>query len=78
MGKSVAWLRENQKCQEKTVDDRLFSDAESRRDVWNRLKDFYESILADESEHILIVSFFQVNPDGKHILRRLSDLSYIR
>lgn len=111
VGKSVAWLRENQKCQEKTVDDRLFSDAESRRDVWNRLKDFYESILADESEHILIVShgdtlsifnalflhlspellsevdlfgmaggvsFFQVNPDGKHILRRLSDLSYIR
>jgi len=111
VGKSVAWLRENQKCQEKTVDDRLFSDAESRRDVWNRLKNFYESILADESEHILIVShgdtlsifnalflhlspellsevdlfgmaggvsFFQVNPDGKHILRRLSDLSYIR
>lgn len=110
VGKSVAWLRENQECQEKTVDDRLFSDAESRRDVWNRLKDFYESILADESEHILIVShgdtlsifnalflhlspellsavdlfgmaggvsFFQVNPDGKHILRRLSDLSYI-
>ncbi|MBO1266114.1 histidine phosphatase family protein [Proteiniclasticum sp. SCR006] len=111
VGKSVAWLRENQQCQEKTVDDRLFSDAESRRDVWNRLKDFYESILADENEYILIVShgdtlsifnalflhlsaeqlsdvdlfgmaggvsFFQVNPDGKHILRKLSDLSYIR
>lgn len=111
VGKSVAWLRENQECHVKAVDDRLFSDTESRRDVWNRLKDFNESILADENEHILIVchgdtlsifnalflhlsveqlsevdlfgmaggvSFFQVNPDGKHILRRLSDLSYTR
>ncbi|MFH5834701.1 histidine phosphatase family protein [Proteiniclasticum sp. C24MP] len=111
VGKSVAWLRENMECQEKTVDDRLFSDAESRRDVWNRLKDFHEKILMDDSENILIVShgdtlsiwnalflnltpehlnradlfgmaggvsFFQVNPEGKHILRRLSDLSYIR
>lgn len=111
VGKSVAWLRENHLCQEKNVDDRLLSDAESRRDVWNRLKDFYESILADENEHILIVShgdtlsifnalflhlsaeqlsevdlfgmaggvsLFQVNSDGKHILRKLSDLSYIR
>ena len=30
-GKSVQWLRENLECDEKTVDDRLFSDAESRR-----------------------------------------------
>ena len=35
-GKSVQWLRENLECQEKTVDDRLFSDGESRRDAWNR------------------------------------------
>ena len=41
-GKSVQWLRENLECQEKTVDDRLFSDAESRRDEWNRLKPFFE------------------------------------
>lgn len=29
-GKSVQWLRENLEVQEKTIDDRLFSDAESR------------------------------------------------
>jgi probable phosphoglycerate mutase len=31
-GKSVQWLRENIECPENTVDDRLFSDGESRRD----------------------------------------------
>lgn len=55
-GKSVQWLRDNIECQEKTVDDRLFSDAESRRDEWNRLKPFFDSIMADDSENILIVS----------------------
>ena len=30
-GKSVQWLLENLECDEKTIDDRLFSDAESRR-----------------------------------------------
>lgn len=39
-GKSVQWLRENQEMQEKTIDDRLFSDAESHRDEWNRLQPF--------------------------------------
>ena len=39
-GKSVQWLRENLECDEKTIDDRLFSDAESRRDEWKRLKPF--------------------------------------
>ena len=34
-GKSVQWMRENLECEERTVDDRLFSDAESRRDEWN-------------------------------------------
>jgi len=111
VGKSVAWLRENIECQEKTVDDRMFHDAESRRDVWNRLLNFYENIMKEEHENIIIVShgdtlsvfnalflgldvlqlntcdlygmaggvsFFQENHDGKHIIRRLSDLSYIR
>ena len=55
-GKSVQWLRENIECQEKTVDDKMFSDAESRRDEWNRLKPFFDSIMADESENIIIVS----------------------
>ena len=43
-GKSVQWLRENFEMQEKTIDDRLFSDAESRRDEWNRLKPFFDEV----------------------------------
>ena len=55
-GKSVQWLRENIECPEKTVDDRLFSDGESRRDAWNRLRPFYEEIMAGCDENIIIVS----------------------
>ena len=55
-GKSVQWLRDNIETQEETIDDRLFSDAESRRDVWNRLKPFFDNILADKSENIIIIS----------------------
>ncbi len=55
-GKSVKWLRENLEMQEKTIDDRLFSDAESRRDEWNRLKPFFDEIMANEEENIIIVS----------------------
>lgn len=55
-GKSVQWLRENIECPEKTVDDRLFSDGESRRDAWNRLRPFYEEMMASEDENIIIVS----------------------
>ena len=55
-GKSVQWLRENLECQEKTVDDRLFSDAESRRDEWNRLKPFFDEITTNDEENIILVS----------------------
>ncbi len=55
-GKSVQWLRENLECNEKTIDDRLFSDAESRRDEWNRLKPFFHQVMAEEAENIIIVS----------------------
>lgn len=55
-GKSVKWLRENLECQEKTIDDRLFSDAESRRDEWNRLKPFFDEIMANDEENIILVS----------------------
>ena len=55
-GKSVQWLRENLECDEKTIDDRLFSDAESRRDEWNRLKPFFDHVMAEGSENIIIVS----------------------
>lgn len=55
-GKSVQWLRENLECPEKTVDDRLFSDAESRRDAWNRLQPFFNEIMENHEENIIIVS----------------------
>ncbi len=55
-GKSVQWLRENLEIQEKTIDDRLFSDAESRRDEWNRLQPFFNEVMASDDENIIIVS----------------------
>ena len=55
-GKSVKWLRENLEKQEKNVDDRLFSDAESRRDEWNRLRPFFDEVMGNEEENIIIVS----------------------
>ena len=110
-GKSVQWLRENLECQEKTIDDRLFSDAESRRDEWNRLKPFFDQVMAEESENIIIVShgdllsvfnsmFLGLGVDslnscemfgfaggvsqmivmdnGKRMIKRISDMSFIR
>lgn len=55
-GKSVQWLRDNIECPEKTVDDRLFSDGESRRDAWNRLLPFFEEVMTGNEENIIIVS----------------------
>ena len=55
-GKSVKWLRENLEKQEITIDDKLFSDAESRRDEWNRLKPFFDELMGNEEENIIIVS----------------------
>jgi broad specificity phosphatase PhoE len=110
IGKSVQWLRENMENQERTVDDRIFSDAESRRDVWNRIKPFFEKIISSQDENIIIVShgdllgifnvlwlglpvetlnkcdsfglaggvsFLQESMDGRRIIKRLSDMSYI-
>lgn len=55
-GKSVQWLRENIESPENTVDDRLFSDGESRRDAWNRLLPFYQEVMDSDEENIIIVS----------------------
>lgn len=55
-GKSVQWLRENIESPENTVDDRLFSDGESRRDAWNRLLPFYQEMMDSDEENIIIVS----------------------
>lgn len=56
VGKSVKWLKENIEKQEKSIDDRMFSDAESRRDEWNRLLPFFNDIIASGHENIIIVS----------------------
>ena len=56
VGKSVEWLRKNLEMQERTVDDRLFKDAESRRDTWNRLQPFFEEIMCSDEDHIILVS----------------------
>lgn len=55
-GKSVQWLQENMEKQERTVDDRMFSDAESRRDEWNRLKPFFDEMMDSGEDNIIIVS----------------------
>ena len=56
VGKSVEWLRENMEKPERTVDDRLFPSAESRREEWNRLKPFFDEITSNKEEYIIIVS----------------------
>ena len=49
-------MRENMEMQEKTVDDRMFSDAESRRDEWNRLRPFFDEMMNGKEDNIIIVS----------------------
>jgi len=41
---------------ERTIDDRLFPSAESRRDEWKRLEPFFDEITKNEEEYIIIVS----------------------
>lgn len=55
-GKSVQWMKENKEMYEVTVDDKLFSDAESRRDEWNRLQPFFNEVMSSNDVNIIIVS----------------------
>lgn len=55
-GKSVKWLKENAKVHERTIDDKLFPSAESRREEWTRLKPFFDEIMENDEENIVIVS----------------------
>ena len=55
-GKSIQWMKENKEMYEVTVDDKLFSDAESRRDEWNRLQPFFDEVMSSNDENIIIVS----------------------
>lgn len=56
VGHSVQWLRENMEKPERTIDDRLFPDAESRRDAWQRLRPCFDRLLADPAGCIVVVS----------------------
>lgn len=56
VGQSVQWMKANMEVRERTVDDKMFSDAESRRDEWHRLLPFFNDIMASEHEMIIIVS----------------------
>ena len=56
VGHSVRWLREHMEKPERTVDDRLFPSAESRRDEWKRLEPFFDEITSNSEEYIIIVS----------------------
>ena len=92
------------------MDDRMFSDAENRRDEWNRLKPFFDEIMANDEENIILVShgdllsvfnamflglkveglntcdmfglsggvsYMFVNGEGKRVVKKLSDMSYL-
>lgn len=111
VGKSVEWARQNTIVWEKTIDDKPFKGAESRREAWERILVFYNQMMKSTDENVIIVShgdalsifnaiwlgldvemlnkcdlfgkaggvsFMHENSDGKHIITRLSDLSYIR
>ncbi|WGX77677.1 histidine phosphatase family protein (plasmid) [Paraclostridium bifermentans] len=56
VGKSVKWLKSNIKKHEESIHDRCFENAESRVDAWNRLKPFYEQIISNEDNNVIIVS----------------------
>lgn len=110
VGKSVQWFRENMQRQEHSVYDRFFDNAESRKDVWDRLLPFVDELISSESSNFIIVShgdtlsifnaiwlgmnvedlnrcnlfglaggvsFLCLDDDGKRIIRRLSDMSFV-
>lgn len=56
VGKSVTWLHENQKPFFDNIDHKCLDDVETRRDVWNRLKPFFQEIMEIPEENIILVS----------------------
>lgn len=64
IGKSKEWARRNQTCKvwpgtvdwADSVDGRPFLGAESKREVWNRLLNFYHQIMESTEENLIIVS----------------------
>lgn len=64
IGKSKKWARDNNSCSVwphtidwgEKIDDKPFSGCESKRDVWIRLTEFFNKIMSNEEENIIIVS----------------------
>lgn len=64
IGKSKTWADNNKLCPvwsetidwAKSIDDKIFIGAESKRDVWARLNNFYNQIISTNNENIIIVS----------------------
>ena len=110
VGQSVEWLKQHMTAPERTIDDRLFPDGESRRDAWNRFLPFFRQLTDSDVQRVIIVShgdllglfhamwlglppeffntadfsgmaggvsFLQERDDGKRIIRRLCDTSFI-
>ncbi|WP_459783705.1 histidine phosphatase family protein [Alkalibacterium sp. s-m-22] len=55
IGKPRKWQSKNQ-SPIRTIDDKPFPDAESGRDVWNRMSAFCKEIVQSDDENIIIVS----------------------
>ncbi len=64
IGNSKMWARENNECTVwpgtidwgEKIDDIPFKGAESKRDVWKRLRIFHDEIMANDEENIILVS----------------------
>jgi len=56
VGKSVEWAHKNTIVWEKTVDDKPFKGAESRREAWERILVFYRQMMKSADENVIIVS----------------------
>ena len=56
VGKSVEWAHKNTIVWEKTIDDKTFKGAESRREAWERILIFYRQMIKSEDENVIIVS----------------------
>ena len=77
VGQSVQWLKEHMTAPERTVDDRLFPDAESRRDAWNRLRPFLQQ-LTDSGRDNYFIGTVEAVPTVEKVLSLVKAGNYKR
>ena len=56
VGKTKQWSKENALPVVNPFDDPQFNGAETWREFWNRVTDLCQEIIADEADHIILVS----------------------